>query len=249
MSSYQNLAARYDALTEDVLYQKRAAYLLRWLRKSAIPVRSILDLACGTGTLACALANEGYQLIATDASEEMLTQASGKTPSVQNGPPPLFLHQSMPRLRLLQPVDAAICTLDALNYLTRAADLWETFRRVFRWLRPGGGFCFDVNTPYKLQRMDRQIYMDETEDSVCVWRTFFSQARKICTYQVDLFRLRPDGAWERSFEEHRERAWTESELREALESAGFQNIRLYGDLSRQPPASDEDRWIFTAVKK
>ena len=58
-------------------------------------------------------------------------------------------------LRLLEPVDAVICTLDAINYLTRPAELQETFRRVFRWLRPGGQFIFDVNTPYKLRRMDR----------------------------------------------------------------------------------------------
>ena len=32
--------------------------------------------------------------------------------------PPLFLHQSMPRLDLYGTVDAAICCLDSLNYLT-----------------------------------------------------------------------------------------------------------------------------------
>ena len=47
----------------------------------------------------------------------------------------MFLHQSMPRLHLGMEVDAAISTLDALNYLTRTADLRETLRRVYRWLR------------------------------------------------------------------------------------------------------------------
>ena len=86
----------------------------------------------------------------------------------------MFLHQSMPRLHLGMEVDAAISTLDALNYLTRTADLRETLRRVYRWLRPGGLFLFDVNTPYKLRRMDGQVYLDETEDSYCVWRTFYA---------------------------------------------------------------------------
>ncbi len=131
----------------------------------------------------------------------------------------------MTRLRLLEPVDTAISTLDSLNYLTRPADLQETFRRVFRWLKPGGQFIFDVNTPWKLRRMDHQIYMDETEESLCVWRTFFSEKRQVCTYQVDLFTLRPDGAWDRSFEEHRERAWTEEELRQALAEAGFTKVK------------------------
>ena len=247
VSRYQALAASYDDLTVDVGYRRRADYLERLFRKSALPVRTVLDLACGTGTMACLLAQRGYEVVATDVSEEMLTQAMTKAAAVAERPP-LFLHQSMDRLRLLEPVDAAICTLDAVNYLTRSAQLKETFRRVYRWLRPGGQFIFDVNTPYKLRRMDRQIYMDETEESLCVWRTFFSEKRRTCTYQVDLFTLRPDGAWDRSFEEHRERAWTEEELRQTLAEAGFDKVKVTGDLTSRPPGPEEDRWIITAVR-
>jgi len=176
----------------------------------------------------------------------MLTQAAAKAMDLET--PPLFLHQSMPGLKLIRPVDAAISTLDSLNYLTSERDLKETFRRVYRWLKPGGLFLFDVNTPYKLARMDGQMYADETEDSFCVWRTFFSPKRQICTYQVDLFRLREDGAWDRAFEEHRERAWTREALESGLSAAGFQNILFTGDLTSRPPAPTEDRWIIRCQK-
>ncbi len=248
MSGYGALASSYDGLMADGAYRRRADFLERLFRKSRIPVESVLDLACGTGTIACLLAERGYQVTATDGSEEMLTQAMAKACRLE-GPPPLFLHQSMPRLRLLQPVDAAISTLDSLNYLTRTRDLQETLRRVHRWLKPGGLFIFDVNTPYKLRRMNGQMYMDETEESFCVWRTFFSERAGICTYQVDLFSLRTDGTWERSFEEHRERAWTEEVLRQYLSESGFEQITVTGDLSTRPPAADEDRWIVRCVKK
>lgn len=241
MSGYGALAFSYDALMADGAYRRRADFLERLFRGSRIPVRSVLDLACGTGTIACLLAERGYEVIATDGSEEMLTQAAAKAAGLEA--PPLFLHQAMPRLRLLQPVDAVVSTLDSLNYLTRAGDLRETFRRVYRWLRPGGQFIFDVNTPHKLRRMDGQMYMDETEESFCVWRTFFSEKKRVCTYQVDLFRLRADGAWERDFEEHRERAWEAEELRQYLAEAGFAGICVTGDLSQRSPAADEDRWI------
>lgn len=247
MSSYEALAASYDGLMADAAYRKRADFLERLLKKSAIPVRSVLDLACGTGTISCLLAQRGYQVIATDGSEEMLTQAMRKAAALP-GQPPLFLHQNMARLRLADMVDAVVSTLDSLNYLTRERDVQETFRRVYRWLRPGGQFIFDVNTPYKLQRMDRQIYMDETEESCCVWRTFFSPRTQICTYQVDLFQLRPDGAWDRTFEEHRERAWDETQLRTWLEEAGFEKIVVTGDLTMRAPRADEDRWIVRAEK-
>ena len=242
MSAYDALAASYDGLMADGDYRRRAAFLDRRLKKSAVPVRTVLDLACGTGTIACLLAGRGYEVLASDGSEEMLTQAAAKAAELDR--PPLFLHQAMPRLRLARPVDAAVSTLDSLNYLTAERDLRETFRRVRRWLKPGGPFLFDVNTPYKLRRMDGELYMDETEDSVCAWRTFFSEKRQVCTYQVDLFRLRPDGAWDRSFEEHRERAWTEEALRRYLAAAGFASVRLTGDLTDKPPEPDEDRWQF-----
>jgi len=242
VSAYGALAASYDGLMADGAYRRRAAFLERRLKKSGVPVQTVLDLACGTGTIACLLAQRGYEVLAADGSEEMLTQAAAKAAGLER--PPLFLHQAMPRLRLAQPVDAVVSTLDSLNYLTRGRDLQETFRRVRRWLKPGGLFLFDVNTPYKLRRMDGQLYMDETEDSVCVWRTFFSEKTQICTYQVDLFRLRPDGAWDRSLEEHRERAWSEETIRRYLAEAGFASAELTGDLTDRPPGADEDRWQF-----
>lgn len=242
MRAYGALAASYDALMADGAYRRRAAFLARRLRRSPIPVETVLDLGCGTGTMACLLAERGYSVIAADGSEDMLAQAAAKAAGLER--PPLFLHQPMPRLRLARPADAAISTLDSLNYLTAERDLLETFRRVRRWLKPGGLFLFDVNTPWKLRRMDGQLYMDETEESVCVWRTFFSEKRRVCAYQVDLFRLRPDGAWDRSFEEHRERAWSEEELRRCLGAAGFSSVRLTGDLTDKPPGPEEDRWQF-----
>ena len=248
MSSYDALASSYDGLMADGSYQKRADWLERLFRKSAIPVHAVLDLACGTGTISCLLAQRGYEVTATDGSEEMLTQAMGKAAAL-DGQPPLFLHQSMPRLKLIEPVDAAVSTLDSLNYLTREKDIRETFRRVYRWLKPGGQFIFDVNSPYKLERMDCQMYMDETEDSFCVWRTFFSRRTQVCTYQVDLFRLNGEGTWDRDFEEHRERAWTQEQLRTYLTDAGFTDIRLTGDLTLRPPKAEEDRWIVRAARK
>ena len=173
-------------------------------------------------------------------------EAAGKAMGLEA--PPFFLCQSMPKLRLTEPVDAVVSTLDSLNYLTRESAIRETFRRVYRWLKPGGQFIFDVNSPYKLERMDGQMYMDETEDSFCVWRTFFSRRTQVCTYQVDLFRLNGEGTWDRDFEEHRERAWSEAQLRQFLAEAGFQNVTVTGDLTMKPPRADEDRWIFRAEK-
>ena len=130
MSSYEALAGAYDGLMQDALYRKRADYLQRQFRRSAIPVHAVLDLACGTGTIACMLAEQGYAVTATDGSAEMLTEAMRKAADLDLEQPPFFLHQSMPKLRLTEPVDAVVSTIDSLNYLTRPGDVQETFRRV-----------------------------------------------------------------------------------------------------------------------
>ena len=51
MSAYDILAGSYDALTRDVGYEKRADFLEKLLCRSRIDVHTVLDLACGTGTM------------------------------------------------------------------------------------------------------------------------------------------------------------------------------------------------------
>lgn len=247
---YQNLAWSYDVLMADAEYVDRSAFLERLLRQSPFPVGTVLDLGCGTGTVAWLLAERGYRVIGVDASEEMLSVARGKCAKFPGDfCPPLFVRQLMQKLDIGNcTADAAISTIDAINYLTREADLRETFRRVCRCLRPGGRFLFDVNTPYHFARMDGQLYMDEIGDVFCVWRTFFSEKTEICTYQVDLFRKRWDGAWDRHFEEHRERSWSAEQLRRFLLEAGFARAAITGDLSSSPPGEEEERWIVLAEK-
>ena len=118
MMAYGPLAGVYDELTGDVAYEKRADYLERLFSRSRIPVHTVLDLACGTGTMTALLTRRGYELIAVDASPDMLAQAREKAADLV-GEPPVFLNQSMPELDLYGTVDAAVCCLDSLNYLTR----------------------------------------------------------------------------------------------------------------------------------
>ena len=64
-----------------------------------------------------------------------------------------------------------------------------------------------------------------------------------------MFRRRTDGAWDRFFEEHRERAWSAEQLTEFLRDAGFSRVEITGDLSRKAPKDDETRWNVLAEKE
>ena len=139
MNCYEQLARSYDALTGDVAYEKRAAFLEKLMKRSRIPVRTVLDLACGTGTMTVLLARAGYELIGVDFSEDMLAEAAQKT--VPEGViPPVYLQQRMEELDLYGTVEAAVCCLDSLNYITDVRALRRTLRRLHLFVAPGGVF-------------------------------------------------------------------------------------------------------------
>lgn len=246
MSSYQALALSYDALTTDVGYRRRAEYLDRLFKKSRLPVHTVLDLACGTGTLTCLLAEMGYEMIGVDGSEDMLAQAQTKAMDVK-GERPLFLHQTMPKLDLYGTVEAAVSCLDSINYLTDLRDLKRTLERLRLFIAPGGLLVFDVNSVEKMEALDGQVFLDEQEDVYCVWRASYSHRSRILTYGMDIFQRRGQ-LWQRSAEEHRERAWSVEELTTQLTAAGFTDIHVWGDLKHTPPAPGEQRLIFTAIR-
>ena len=117
MSAYNALAAAYDGLTTDIDYATILGFLEELLHRAGKQPSSVLDLACGTGTMSVLLAKRGYRVLGADISEEMLTEAAAKVAELPENPP-FFIHQPMQRLRLPEPVDAVFCLLDSLNYLT-----------------------------------------------------------------------------------------------------------------------------------
>ena len=248
MSSYGLLAGCYDQLTYDVDYAAWAAYLEKHFQKNSLPGRTVLDLACGTGSLTRELALRGYELIGVDRSPEMLAEAAEKNRGVAPVEP-MFLCQPMEKLDLYGTIDACVCCLDSVNYVTSPRRLAQAFQRVHLFLMPGGLFLFDVNSPEKLAGLDGQVFLDETEDTYCVWRAEFSKRSRVCSYFMDIFRLdRETGRWDRGEELHEERAYTVPELTAMLEGAGFLDIKTYGELKMRPPGPGEQRIFFTARK-
>ena len=172
-----------------------ADYIEAHFRKRGLPGKTVLDLACGTGSLTRELAQRGYEMIGVDRSPEMLSEAAEKNRDAGEVPP-IFLCQSMDKLDLYGTIDACVCCLDSVNYVTDPRQLRKAFQRVYLFLMPGGLFLFDINSPSKLQGLDGQIFLDETEDAYCVWRAEYSKRSRTCSYFMDLFRLDQEtGLW------------------------------------------------------
>ena len=245
MNAYQNLAASYDRLTNDVDYESWVDFAYAILEKEGLKPRTVADLACGTGSATRILARRGYQVTAVDLSEEMLTEAMDKCADLEQLP--VFVHQNLARLRLPRAVDMAVCFLDSLDYILDPADCAAAIRQTYKALNPGGIFIFDVNTPEKLRAMDGQVFLDEDDDVYCVWRGEFDEETNICSYGMDLFQ-RQGETWLRSFEEHREYAYSIGQLKGFLKDAGFTRIEVYADRQFTAPREGEQRIWFKARK-
>ena len=245
MDSYKALASSYDRLTSDVHYKDAVDFYFEIMRREGVTPRTAADLACGTGSVTALLAQRGLPVIGVDLSEDMLTQAQQKLQGVR--PRPVFLHQDLARLYLPRGVDLAVCALDSLDYITNPQHCRSAIRQVYKALNPGGIFIFDVNTPEKLRAMDGQVFLDEDDDVYCVWRGDFDEDTNILSYGMDLFQ-RQGSVWHRSFEEHREYAYTQAQLTAYLKDAGFTRIRVYGDRTFDAPGVGEQRIFFSARK-
>ena len=245
MDAYHALAASYDRLTNDVDYEATVEFYMEILRREGLKPRTVVDLACGTGSVTKILAEKGFDVIGVDLSEEMLTEAFQKVQDMEN--PPRFVCQPLQELWLPRGVDMAVCALDSLDYITNPNDCAEAICRTYKALNPGGIFIFDVNTPEKLRAMDGQIFLDEDDDVYCVWRGEFDEETNICSYAMDLFQRSGD-VWQRSYEEHCEYAYSEVQLRAYLKAAGFTHIEVYADRKFEAPGAGEQRIYFKARK-
>lgn len=225
MSCYDALARWYDSLTGDVPYGAFADYYEKLFAADGGEFRLLLDLCCGTGTLTWELARRGYEMIAADRSVEMLMEAQSK--SAEGAVPPLFLCQSAEELDLYGTVDAAVCCLDGFNYISLDT-LGEVFRRLHLFVRPGGLMVFDIRTPAFLRSLDGQVFVDEKEDVLCLWRADYDEKLGGLVYGMDLF-TRRGRLWERNGEEHIEYAHEPEALKLLLEKSGFENVRLRED--------------------
>ncbi len=248
MNAYETLAPFYDALTRDVNYTELADFYESVFRRYNVKPGTILDLACGTGTLCCELAARGYEVIGVDSSDEMLAEAMEKVCGGGYNIRPMLLCQDMTELDLYGTVAAAICSLDGFNYLNDE-ELALTFRRLRLFIEPGGMLIFDVNTPEKLKNLSGQTFIDETENVFCVWRPEYDDNLDACVYGMDIFTRTDGGSWRRSWEEHIEYAHSRERLAELLTDSGFGSISVYDGSDGMDPALSAERVFFAAVRE
>lgn len=242
---YSEFAYSYDALMQDVDYQKRTDYIYSLFEKFDRAPNLMLDLACGTGEFSNCFADKGISVIGVDISYDMLSVAREKTEERQNDI--LYLCQDAAELDLYGTVDGAICCLDSLNHITDYEDFCKAIARVALFLEKERLFIFDLNTEYKHSRiLGNNTFVIDTNDVYCVWQNEY-QGNNTVEINLDFF-TREDDVYIRTNESFCERAYTPAEIENALNKVGLKTEAIYEEMSQNEPCDTTQRVVYVTRK-
>lgn len=243
--SYEAFACVYDRLTANVDRRSMAEFIRDRILAAKPDAELVLDMACGTGTLAIELERLGFDMTAVDSSVDMLNIAREKSDGSI-----LFLRQRMEKLDMFGTMGAIVCTLDSINHVTDPAKVREIFRRAALFLDDDGVFIFDANTPYKHRKvLANNVFVYDLDDIYCVWQNS-TDSDLVTDIELDFF-VRDDasGSYVRSGERFRERAYGGAQLDEMLSAAGFEITERYDDYTDEPPRDTTQRIVYICRKR
>jgi 2-polyprenyl-3-methyl-5-hydroxy-6-metoxy-1,4-benzoquinol methylase len=249
MGIYEGFAQFFAKGNYPAYSQRMAEALPSLLQELGSRPQDILDIACGEGSFAVAMAKQGFRVTGVDQSAAMLKFATAK--AKREGVRVGFHQHDMRKLNFGQQFDLVTCWFDSLNYLLDVKDVRATFDGVARALRPRGLFIFDVNTIYRLNLLARRyacVVERETSDVFQVHRHSYDAERNIATFHIVDF-AREKSHWNRVEEVHQERGYAPEELRACLRDAQLQERACWDKLlERHPPTPKSRRLYFVAQK-
>ncbi|MFC2045377.1 class I SAM-dependent DNA methyltransferase [Chloroflexota bacterium] len=234
---YSHLSQVYDLGWGD--FSKQYVSLINGLLEERSIARArILDLACGTGTLAIELARSGHFVQGIDISPEMIRIAKSKSPRLLKQS---FKVADLTSFPVKGKFDLVTCTFDSINYLVSIDDLREAINRIAYALIPSGLFVFDSNT----KRL-YQSYHQETQK-----RSLGGQSLiQCCNYdpvsnEATVEFLFPDG----NTEVHKQRPYDRKELEPIMSNAGFRILKLLSWFDGRSYSSKTEKLFCIAEKK
>jgi ubiquinone/menaquinone biosynthesis C-methylase UbiE len=240
--AFEAVAPYYDLLMSAVPYDVWTDYYRLLLSQMGSRPATLLDVCCGTGTVAERMARAGCLVTGIDRSPRMIDVALARAEAT--GLPMRFVVADVTAFDLAQTFEGAFSFFDSLNYVTDAAGLTRALARVAAHLESGASLVFDLNTAYAFEK--RMFDQQESRRSApvrYVWKGEYDPATRII--RVSMRFETDDGAFQ---ETHFQRAHSDDEVRQALSDAGFVDVRSYDSYTLNPPRKRSDRVHYTAVK-
>lgn len=248
MSIYGRYAEVYDESGQIGFSLRVIPYLDELLQRHPTPDHSMLDLACGTGTIALSFAQRGWEVYGVDASAGMLDLARRK--AEQTGQPVILSQQDMRHFTLPHPVALATCLYDSLNYILTLADLRQVFTRVAAALLPGGLFMADMNTQEALEHAwGNNTLFVEGRHLALVMDSGYEPKTGLSTVHIVGFVRQANGLYDRFDEHHTEIAYENDAVGSALRETGLHVQAIYECFGFDSPDEETRRIMWIARKE
>lgn len=225
---YRELAPYYDKFYWTKDYAGEVDFLTKVFHLYGVKVQDILEVACGTGSHTKILAGEGFRVTGVDINTEMLHIAREKL-----GRRARFIRGNMQELQDVvasKAYDAAICLFSSISYNQTVSELEKTLKGMYTSVRPGGLVAFDT-------RFTRQVFPDgyrgeDIFDDGKAMGARLSVAKKTGDRgEISLSYLIYDSPKIVLIRNdiHRLGLFNRGELRNAMRSAGLENVRVFND--------------------
>lgn len=250
MPNYDRYALIYDSSGQLAFSLQMLPYLDSLLARHPVAPGAMLDLACGTGTVALAMARKGWRVYGVDLSAQMLAEARRKESDEEMGTNlAISWHQQdMRRFTLPTQVSLATCLYDSLNYMLTSNDLLAVFRCTYAALKPGGMFLCDMNTPYALATFwDGSTYVTDSPDLTVILTSLFDSYQQRARVTVTFFQ-REGELYHKGIEEHVEQGYPREHVATLLADVGFQIEGVYDCFTFEPPTAGCPRILWAARK-
>lgn len=184
--AYSNFAYYYDLLNQAADYDALYSKIIGFLGKASTG-KIIVDLGCGTGEIALRLAKDNFDVIAVDASLDMLTVAREKAWE-QEHTNILFLNQKLQNLDFYGTIHGAVATFDTLNHIA-PKELDLAIQKISLFMEDDSLFIFDVNSPYKHEKiLANNTFLIEIEDEIrCEWKNTYKPKKSATEIALRIF--------------------------------------------------------------
>ena len=244
----QIYADQYDLFYGDKDYEAECNLIEQiFQRNGTNPVKSILDLGCGTGNHAFPLARRGYQVTGVDLSADMLEHARQKASLLINSSSklPAFFQGDVRRVDLGQKFDAVLMMFAVLGYQLTNHDVLSALQTVRRHLKPNGLFIFDVwYGPAVLAiRPSDRVKVIPTQDGklIRISSGTLDINSQIAEVNYHVLRLSGDKLVSEIDEVHKMRYFFPQELEMALNQSGL-SLRTLTAFPNLTKPADETTW-------
>ena len=232
MATYDLLAPHYDAVTGDAAAE--AAFVRGIVKRRHSQAVTLLDLACGTGSMTALLAG-AYQVSGLDISPGMLAVARQKLPSRT----PLY-QADMTSFSLGIRFDVIVCAYQGVNHLLSLAAWQRCFDCAYDHLNEGGLFVFDIATVSHLARMASVPYIAEEFADNYLRITVRPVGETVFDWRIEVFELQSDGRYRLLTQNVKMRSFPLADIRDAL-NARFTGVEIIDDGGARGDEESADR--------